>query len=347
VQFELLEKTFPTTRYQGSKLRFANWIWSEIKNLKFHSVLDAFGGTASIAYKLKKQGKKVTYNDILKFNWYIGKALIENDKTILTNEDVDAILSKKPRVKYPTFIQDSFIDTYYTNEENIWLDMVVYNISKIKNEYKKAIAYFALFQSCLAKRPYNLFHRKNLYIRLSDVDRSFGNKVTWDKPFVKHFCKFVEEANNAVFSNGEANKSLNHDAMELDLDYDLVYVDTPYISDDGGGTDYLEFYHFLEGLVNYNNWYELIDHNSKHKKMQKRDNPWCDNTRIEKSFNDLFNKFKSSIIVVSYRSDGYPAIEVLENILKKYKNNVKTSIYSSHKYALSKRTSQEVIIIGY
>lgn len=65
--------------------------------------------------------------------------------------------------------------------------------------YKKAIAYNALFQSCLAKRPYNLFHRKNLEMRTRDVVRGFGNKATWDRPFSEHFRTFVNEIINQYF----------------------------------------------------------------------------------------------------------------------------------------------------
>ena len=42
----------------------------------------------------------------------------------------------------------------------------------MKNEKKQALAYFALFQSCIIKRPYNLFHRKNLYVRTKEMKRS-------------------------------------------------------------------------------------------------------------------------------------------------------------------------------
>lgn len=45
---------FPSTRYQGSKLKYVDWIWECVKDLPFNSVLDAFGGTGCIAYKMKK-----------------------------------------------------------------------------------------------------------------------------------------------------------------------------------------------------------------------------------------------------------------------------------------------------
>lgn len=167
---------FPTTRYQGSKLKFIDWIWNCIKDIPFHTALDAFGGTGCVAYKLKQEGKSVAYNDILPFNYFIGKALIENKDTILEEWETKSLLQEHPNVIYPHFIADTFKDIYFTEEENHWLDIVSTNIRSIQNTYKQSIAYFALFQSCIIKRPYNLFHRKNLYVRLQNVKRSFGNK---------------------------------------------------------------------------------------------------------------------------------------------------------------------------
>jgi len=37
----------------------------------------------------------------------------------------------------------------------------------------------------------------------------------------------------------------------IEGNYDLAYIDPPYISAQGVGVDYLEFYHFLEGLVGW------------------------------------------------------------------------------------------------
>lgn len=36
-------------------------------------------------------------------------------------------------------------------------------------------------------------------MRTSNVKRSFGNKKTWDTPFVDWFLKFVKEANHSIF----------------------------------------------------------------------------------------------------------------------------------------------------
>jgi len=340
------DATFPSTRFQGSKLKIVDWIWDAIKDLGFNTVLDSFGGTGSVGYMLKSKCKQVTYNDILKFNWYIGMALIENADNKLSEEDVVFLLRRHNGIKYPTFIRETFESIYFTNEENDWIDKVATNITLLDNIYKKALAYFALFQACIIKRPYNLFHRKNLYIRFSDVERNFGNKTTWDTPFEVHFRQFVAEANQAVFCNGQQNKALNLDVFDIEEKFDLVYIDTPYISRKGVGVDYFGFYHFLEGLVNYSKWPEIIDYRTKHKCLRKKSSVWTDKNRIFAAFDHLFAKFKDSILVVSYRSDGIPSIGELINLLKRFKPNVEELKRRNYKYVLSTNHSEEVLLIG-
>lgn len=336
----------PSTRYQGSKYKIIKWIDYYTKDLDFDSVLDAFGGTGCVGYMYKKNGKQVFYNDSLKFNHYVGLALIENKNTTLDDDGLDFILKKHPKTKYPSFIHDTFHDIYFTDEENKWLDMVITNIRVIKNKYKQALAYYALFQSCIIKRPYNLFHRKNLYIRTAEVERSFGNKKTWDTPFEDHFLKFVEEANKAVFDNGKENKAFHSDIFDLNIPkIDLVYIDTPYISAKGVGVNYFDFYHFLEGIVFYDEWSKLIDENSKHKKIKNGKNEWCDKGEIRSAFEKLFAKFKDSILVVSYRDDGTPTIAELVKMLEKYKKSIDIKKLD-YKYVLSNGNSKEVLIIA-
>jgi len=335
----------PSTRYQGSKYKILKWIDYYTKDLEFNSVLDAFGGTGCVGYMYKKNGKQVYYNDSLKFNHYVGLALVENSKIILEDSDLDFILKKHKDIKYPTFIYDTFHDIYFTDEENKWLDFVITNIRQIQDKYKQALAYYALFQSCIIKRPYNLFHRKNLYIRTAEVERSFGNKKTWDTPFVEHFRKFVEEGNNAVFDNDKKNKAFHSDIFDSNINADLIYIDTPYISAKGMGVNYFDFYHFLDGIVYYDKWAEMIDEKSKHKKIKNGKNEWCNKGEIHQAFERLFEKFKNSILVVSYRDDGTPTIDELVEMLKKYKNNIEVKKLE-YKYVLSSGISKEVLIIA-
>lgn len=348
--FPVSTSTFPQTRYQGSKLKLVEWIVSAVGDLNFDTVLDAFGGTGAVSYAFKQRGKKVTYNDLLKFNYWIGVALIENDDVVLTDLDIEYLLDRRQGIVYPSFIADTFHDIYFTDEEHKWLDVVATNINTLSDQgeekYKKALAFFALFQSAIIKRPYNLFHRKNLYIRTSDVQRSFGNKTTWEKPFEEYFRKFAKEASQAVFSNNRHNSSSNCDALSVPGTYDLVYVDTPYVSSKGVGVDYLDFYHFLEGLTDYQNWGKRVNYHTKHRKLNHKKSVWSDKTKIIGAFDQLFARYSDSTIVVSYRSPGIPTVEELMRLLSKYKKKVREVSRRDYQYVLSNGKTEELLLVA-
>jgi len=345
--FPDLTAKFPRTRYQGSKSKLVDWIWEQIADLDFTTCLDAFGGTGAVAYRLKQEGKQVTYNDLLRFNYYIGLALIENKGVRLSPEEVDWLLQRHPEIVYPRLVQDNFPDIYFTDEENAWVDQTITNIRQLTDPYKFALAFFALCQACIIKRPYNLFHRKNLYLRFAEVERTFGNKTTWDTPFDEWFRIFVAEANQSVFDNGQMNRALSLDAVDVPGEYDLVYIDTPYISKRGVAVDYRDFYHFLEGLTMYDEWGKHIDFKSKHRRLKSRPSEWTDKKRIHTAFDRLFRRYQDSIIVVSYRSDGTPSESELAFLLKRYKRNVHPEKSGQYKYVLSNNPqSQELVLVG-
>jgi len=345
--FPDLTAKFPRTRYQGSKSKLVDWIWEQIADLDFTTCLDAFGGTGAVAYRLKQEGKQVTYNDLLRFNYYIGLALIENKGVRLSPEEVDWLLQRHPEIVYPRLVQDNFPDIYFTDEENAWVDQTITNIRQLTDPYKFALAFFALCQACIIKRPYNLFHRKNLYLRFAEVERTFGNKTTWDTPFDEWFRIFVAEANQSVFDNGQMNRALNLDAIDVPGEYDLVYIDTPYISKRGVAVDYRDFYHFLEGLTMYDEWGKHIDRRSKHHRLKPQPSEWTDKKRIHTAFDRLFRRYQDSIIVVSYRSDGIPSESELVFLLKRYKGNVRVVHSGQYKYVLSTNPkSQELVLVG-
>jgi adenine-specific DNA-methyltransferase len=353
-------KKIPTTRYQGSKRKILPWIYDCIKDIEFNTVLDAFGGSGMVSYLFKKMGKTVTFNDILQFNQIIGESIIANNEIMLTESDVKNILNE--RNKSQTLIKENFRDIYYLDEENILIDKMIHNIENLSMKYigdelkyKKSIAYNALFQACMIKRPYNLFHRKNLNMRTRDVHRNFGNKTTWETSIQTHFKKFVLEINKAVYNSQVPCFSINKDIFLIEnIDYDLVYIDSPYVKNGSynESSDYLRCYHFLEGIARYNEWESLIDYNTVNKRIKKNILPnHFTHEDIVKTFEKLIEKFKASIIVISYKYGGNPSIESLSKMLNKYKSHVR--IHDKHyKYALNKQNgnailNREYILIGY
>lgn len=351
---------FPTTRYQGSKRKILPWIHSALKDLKFETSLDVFGGSASVSYLLKKMNKTVTFNDKLFFNHLIGKAIIENNRTKLNNIDVANLKKRIDGVTYRRFIQNNFRDVYYLHEENIWLDRVIANIYQMNHyqphvlQYKKSLAYYSLFQASIIKRPFNLFHRKNLYLRTSDVERNFGNKTTWDKSFDDYLIKFAEEANALVFNSGKECVSLNESAFDIDTyGYDLVYLDPPYLRKDGSNesSNYLNCYHFLEGIARYQEWVNLIDFDSINLRLKQDETAnEFSMDEIYETYEKLITRFRNSIIVLSYKKGGIPSIDFLVGLMKKIKGNAYT-ISMHYKYALNHqngdaKNNREVLIIG-
>ena len=351
---------FPSTRYQGSKRKIIPWIFDVIRDLKFNTVLDGFGGTASVSYLFKKLNKEVTFNDFLKFNYLIGKAIIENNNTILTKKDASSLLSNNKHFSKNEFIQKNFRNIYFLNSENIWLDDIISSICNLNSyssevlEYKRAIAYYSLFQSCLIKRPFNLFHRKNLYLRTNHVNRSFGNKTSWEKEFEFYFLKFISEANSLIFNNTKKCKSTNKSIFDMDENgYDLVYFDPPYLRKNSSNetSRYLQIYHFLEGLANYSNWGELIDWSKNN--LSFKNDLYTDRFKIEsvyETYEELIYKFRKSKIILSYKYGGVPSIKFLVSLLKKHKLKVYT-VSKHYKYALNKQNGEsklnrEVLVIG-
>jgi adenine-specific DNA-methyltransferase len=275
-------------------------------------------------------------------------ALLENSNVTLPLEEADRLTVRHDGISYPRFVSETFRDIFFTPEEDEWIDTVRKNITLLDDKYQRAIAYHALFQACIVKRPYNLFHRANLYMRTSDVERNFGNKTTWDKPFADHFLYFVEEANQAVFDSGNTCTVLNKDVFEVAPGFDLVYIDPPYMNANGLGPNYYDFYHFLEGLLDYDNWPARLDRKKKHRPLLAKEKcVWLDTKRVVKAFDDLFTRFRESILLISYRSDGIPSPEQLVELLRNQGRSVENFSNRDYKYVLSSNgQSKEALILA-
>jgi adenine-specific DNA methylase len=350
--------SFPQTRYQGSKRKIIPWLWTHFRELDFTSALDLFGGTASVSYLLKRMGKEVTYNDYLHFNHLIGLALIENDETILNQDQIDAALTPVPKLSR-RFVHDVFKGVYFTDQENQWIDNVVARINSLKAKpsefpYKKALLYYALFQSCLIKRPFNLFHRRNLYLRLANVKREFGNKYTWDKSFNERFIAFCTEANKSVFKGARRCRAIRYNASDIPPgSFDLIYIDPPYLAKGRfkETSDYRKCYHFLEGLCTYGSWGDMIDYQSINLRLKDLcPNDWIDPAKQIQALDALFDRFKKSIIVLSYKKFGVPSIDTLIRMFKRHGRRV-CSHSRQYKYALNHQNgtgelNREVLLIA-
>src|SRR3972149_10219142 len=104
----------PKTQYLGSKERLVKWIFDNSPK-EVEIFLDAFSGTSVVGYYFKSKGKKVIVNDFLKFNFHIGKALIENKNITLDDNDVALLLSKNKQAN--SLIEDVFTDVFFERDQ--------------------------------------------------------------------------------------------------------------------------------------------------------------------------------------------------------------------------------------
>lgn len=339
----------PVTRYYGSKRKVVGNIWSTLNdaNVHFDSFLDLFGGTGIVSYYVLAMGKQVCYNDLFAFNCENAKALLATPKNSFNDDDALTLLQRDPLVNYNDIIERNFRGIYYLDSENRTIDTVVQNISRIE-ENKKHCGYYILNQSCLIKRPFNLFHRRNLNLRLNHNNSSFGNYVTWEKSFKDLFLQFTKELNTFQFDDVPDIRISNRDALDCDTGYDLVYVDPPYLSK-GTPISYHSRYHFLEGLMHYDEIERHMNYNKSNLELDFNNNSEFEH---KKSFIDnlreLFSRYQNSIIALSYTSNGYPSIEELANIMKDYKAYVDVFTLGKKSFALNKNNAgrEEILIVG-
>ena len=302
---------FPTTRYMGSKNKILPYIRDITREFDFSSAIDLFSGSGIVSYMLKSEGKAVISNDYMALGSTFSKALIENNSEILPLKLAKKLLCKNE--KNDKFVQSNFKDLYFADEENILIDNIRANIRGLRNPYKKALALSALCRACTKKRPRGIFtYTGNRY---DDGRKDLKTSIE------DHFINAVDIFNNAVFDNKKINLSCRKDAMNLTNGGNFVYMDPPYYSL-CSDNEYIRRYHFTEGICC--NWEGVeMQWQTKTKKFKNYPTPFSNKENAKDAFDKLFDKYKKSIILVSYSSNCLPTLDEMVEMLAKYKKDVK------------------------
>jgi adenine-specific DNA methylase len=111
---------------------------------------------------------------------------------------------------------------------------------------------------------------------------------------------------------------------------------------------YLLFYHFLEGLANYERWptmISLVTGKTKRPDDSAEVDHWAKKGQVAPSFEKLIERFQDNIIVLSYQSDGIPSRQAIIKILRRYKKQI--AVHSRPaRYVLSKTPKRELLFIA-
>lgn len=334
---------YPSTRFMGAKSKLLTQIWDVASQFKFDTALDLFSGSGVVGYMLKAQGKRVISNDYMAMSHVFAKATIENSSVHLP--EATAIMLLKPTKRSDCFVQDTFRDLYYSDDDNILIDNIRANIKDLKNANERAIGMSALIRACIKKRPRGIF----TYVG----QRYDDGRKDLQRSMADHFLEAVKVYNEAVFSNGTECVARNGDALDTKHKADFVYMDPPYYSP-LSDNEYVRRYHFVEGLARDWEGVEIQAH-TQTKKFKSYPTPFASRKGATEAFDLLFRKFKDSILLVSYSSNSLPTLDEMVELMSKHKRSVEV-ISVDYKYSFgnqgtkigdNKNSAKEYLFIGY
>lgn len=338
--------SYPEFRYMGSKHRLLPWLYRILSHLEFETAHDPFCGAGNVAYLLKAMGKSVRASDFLAFPTTINAALVANSQATLSETAVEMLLT--PRSGHRDFIERTFSGIFFTPNELRVLDTIWGNLARLRSDPERNLALAALIRSCMKRQPRGVFTVAN---GDGNVSRYDDGRRDLQLSIEAHFAEQTKLLNALVFENGTHCTAERRDvfAAEDGPIPDLVYLDPPYVprADDNC---YVKRYHFLEGLATYWTGVRILE-TSKVRKIEKPYTPFSYRRDAHAAFDQLFAKYRASIIVLSYSDNGFPNRAVLGDLLGRYKRAV-TVHERAHRYhfgthaGVNRAETMEYVLVG-
>ena len=313
---------FPKINFIGNKQKMTEWIFDSL-DLKSGTFFDAFAGGCSVSFEAKRRGYKVITNDILRINYLIGKALIENAGTRLDTNDIDLIFQGVPK---KGFMYHNYSNVIFYPQECMELDQYRENILKLRSPNKIALAFVLLRRAMIRKMPYSRFTIpwntvKELRNERYSYEKYGRARAYHNRTFREHFLDNLDSYNMSVFDNGCANKSYNADIFELlpNIETDVIYLDPPYVNT----------------MNNYHGFYGAIDDFIEGRITEQFENNFVSKQRSFALFDKLLSKLKSfKHVVLSYNNNSYPDMKTMKNLISRYSDDV-TLLTKKHNYQIT------------
>jgi adenine-specific DNA-methyltransferase len=303
--YQYFEHEFPEPQYLGAKYTLLKWLVKYIPSKKGIAI-DAFAGSQSVAFLLKQLGYQVLTN--------------ENKKELLTKSDLEVLFQPSPQKESFTLIENNYTDLFFDREEAFFLDNCRANIDFLENKYKKALAIALINRSLQRKITMGHFAHTQALVYANNKDRIKRNP-NLARPIKAIFMDLLPNYNKAIFDNGQENQSFSANILDLfpellsSYKIDLVYFDPPYCD---SHADYQSFYHLAETYTEY--WQDKQFVNSIKRYEPQKFSGFDKKREVIQSFHALF-EYAQEIPnwLVSYNDRSYPSIEILKDIIQKYK----------------------------
>ncbi len=327
---------YPKVNYIGNKEKIAKWICDQFPQ-DAETLFDAFSGGCSLSYEAKLRGFEVYTNDILKVNFHIAKAIIENNDTLLDKADIELIFSGEP---FEGFMYKHYSKVYFYPNECKELDLYRKNIDLLKDDKKKSLAFALMRRAMIRKMPYSRFTLNwDKIVQLRDEEYSYQKykrkRAYHNQSFKHHFLQNLNDYNHAIFNNNKNNIAYNDDIFNLleTVKADIIYLDPPYT-----GT-----------MNNYFGFYGLVDNFITSSITKPFDNNFVNKKSAIELFDKLFSKLNNyKYWFLSYNNSSYPSKNELLYLLNKYSKNVEV-IERDHNYQITgkvkKKTNKEYLFM--
>jgi adenine-specific DNA-methyltransferase len=311
------------TNYIGSKQKLVDWIWKHTPE-GVGTVLDAFSGSAVVAYMYKTKGLQVIANDRLRYCHHAAKAIIENNSVRLSEDEIEALLADN--AKAGSFVQDNFKGIFFAKGVHALIDTIRANCDKLSG-FKKDIALFGLGKTCMSgKGGFGHFSSSTDYGRRQDTPDEFKDRLR----------KNLQRINALVFDNDKENKAYRQDINDLlpKAKADLAYFDPPYATE-FSTTNYERAYHFVEGLMTY--WEGLEIKADTKVKYYETDHKTVTKANASEFFQTFLGNAKHiPHWLISYRDHAYPNEQELKRIIGSFGKQSRMKS-KDHHYAITSK----------
>lgn len=311
------------TNYIGSKQKLVDWIWKHTPE-GTGTVLDAFSGSAVVAYMYKTKGLQVIANDRLRYCHHAAKAIIENNSVRLSEDEIEALLGDN--AKAGSFVQDNFKGIFFAKGVHALIDTIRANCDKLSG-FKKDIALFGLGKTCMSgKGGFGHFSSSTDYGRRQDTPDEFKDRLR----------KNLQRINALVFDNDKENKAYRQDINDLlpKAKADLAYFDPPYATE-FSTTNYERAYHFVEGLMTY--WEGLEIKADTKVKYYETDHKTVTKANASEFFQTFLGNAKHiPHWLISYRDHAYPNEQEMKRIIGSFGKQSRMKS-KDHHYAITSK----------
>ena len=246
----------------------------------------------------------------------------------MTPEDILILFSCNSAPEEYNLMEQLFTDIFFVRDETKFLDAFRSNIGRLKNKYKRALAFTIMNRALTRKVTMGHFAHTQALVYASNPDRIKRNR-SLIRPIKDIFSELVSEYNNAVFDNGCECVSYNDDILKVLptlSNVDLVYFDPPYCD---SHADYQGFYHLLETYTNY--WKDKEFVNGTKRYSPKKESGFEPKREIIGSFKKLFSLSQDiPYWLISYNDRSYPDIQTLVDLISPYRNvSVERKLYQT------------------